>query len=276
MPAVREALQAARTRLATISAHPRLDAETLLAFVLDVDRVALFTHPERSLTPAEAGRFEEVLGRRLTAEPMQYITGSQEFFGLSFAVAPGVLIPRPETELLVETVLQRFDRETSPRLVDVGTGSGAIAIALAHQLPYADVTAVDNSPAALAVAQRNAQRHGVRITLVEADLLAGFPRRTFDLVASNPPYIANGEKLESQVVDFEPAGALFAGPTGLEVYQRLIPQAATVLKPGGWLVLEIGFGQQPALVSLLHSWKNVRFFPDLQDIPRVVEAQLLQ
>jgi release factor glutamine methyltransferase len=272
---VREALQAARSRLAAISKNPRRDAELLLAHLLDWDQAALLTHPERVLSPPEADQFESMLRRRLASEPVQYITGVQEFFGLPFEVSPAVLIPRPETEHLVEAVLERFSRESSPRIVDVGTGSGAIAVALAHAIPRSRVTAVDLSSAALEVAQRNAKRHGVldRLTLLESDLLASIESAKFEVVVSNPPYIADGEVLEPQVSNYEPRSALYAGPTGLEIYERLIPQARRVLKPQGWLMLEIGYGQSPALLKLLSDWDEVSFLNDLQGIPRVVQAK---
>ena len=270
-----EVLQAARLRLAASSQNPRRDAEVLLAHVLGWDQAALLTHPECLLSPAQADRFESLLQRRLASEPIQYLTGAQEFFGLLLEVSPDVLIPRPETEHLVEAVLELFGREANARIVDVGTGSGAIAVALAHALPRSQVTAVDVSSAALEVARRNAQRHGVmeRVRLLHSDLLAAIDSADFDAVVSNPPYIADGELLEPQVSNYEPHSALYAGPTGLEVYERLIPQASRVLKPQGWLVLEIGHGQQPALEALLSRWRAVRFLPDLQGIPRVVEAQ---
>jgi release factor glutamine methyltransferase len=268
-------LQAARARLAATSQNPRRDAEVLLAHVLGWDQAALLTHPERVLSPAAEDRFESLLRRRLASEPIQYLTGAQEFFGLLLEVSPDVLIPRPETEHLVEAVLERFGREANARIVDVGTGSGAIAVAIAHALPRSRVTAVDVSSLALEVARRNAQRHGVmeRVRLLHSDLLAAIDSADFDAVVSNPPYIADGELLEPQVSRYEPHSALYAGPTGLEVYERLIPQARRVLKPQGWLVLEIGHGQQPALEALLSRWRAVRFLPDLQGIPRVVEAQ---
>jgi len=246
-----------------------------LAHVLGCDQTALLTHPERLLSPVEADQFESLLKRRLASEPVQYLTGAQEFFGLLFEVTPDVLIPRPETEHLVEAVLERFDREANLRIVDVGTGSGAIAIALAHALPRSRVTAVDLYPAALEVARRNAQRHGVidRVTLRQSDLLAAASAAEFDVVVSNPPYIADGEKLEPQVANYEPRFALYAGPTGLEAYERLIPQACKVLKPRGWLIMEIGYGQRPALEALLGGWSEVSFVPDLQGIPRVALAQ---
>jgi release factor glutamine methyltransferase len=271
-----EALQAARARLAATSRNPRRDAEVLLAHVLGCDQVALLTHPERLLSPDEWNRWEGFLERRLASEPMQYITGAQEFFGLLLEVTPDVLIPRPETEHLVEAALEHVGREANARIVDVGTGSGAIAVALAHARPRSHVTAVDFSPRALEVARRNAQRHGVldRVTLLESNLLQAVDGADFDVVVSNPPYIAEGEVLEPQVSDYEPHSALYSGPTGLEVYERLIPQARKVLKPGGWLLLEIGFGQQPAVEALLRGWRSVSVVHDLQGIPRVVQAQI--
>jgi release factor glutamine methyltransferase len=243
--------------------------------VLGCDPTALLTHPERLLSTHQAEQFETLLKRRLASEPVQYLTGEQEFFGLLFEVSPDVLIPRPETEHLVEAVLERIDRDASPRIVDVGTGSGAIAVAIAHARTQSRVMAVDLSLVALEVARRNAERHGVidRVTLRQSDLLAEAGSADFDVVVSNPPYIANGEKLEPQVADYEPRSALYAGPTGLEIYQRLIPQARTVLKPRGWLIMEIGYGQRPALEALLGGWSEVSFVPDLQGIPRVALAR---
>ncbi|MGB8535800.1 MAG: peptide chain release factor N(5)-glutamine methyltransferase [Acidobacteriaceae bacterium] len=270
-----DALQAARSRLASTSQYPRRDAELILGHVLGYDPTALLTHPERLLSASEAERFEILLKRRLASEPVQYLIGEQDFFGLLFAVSPDVLIPRPETEHLVEAVLARFDPDASPSIVDVGTGSGAIAVAIAHALTRSRVMAVDLSLAALEVARRNADRHGVidRVTVRQSDLLAEAGSAEFDVVVSNPPYIANGEKLEPQVADYEPRSALYAGPTGMEVYERLIPQAIQALKPQGWLMMEIGYGQRPALEALLGGWREVSFAPDLQGIPRVVQAQ---
>jgi len=270
-----EALQAARARLAATSRDPGRDAEMLLTHVSGWDKAALLTHPERLLSAQQSSLFESLVTRRMAREPMQYITGAQEFFGLLFEVSPDVLIPRPETEHVVEATLEHFGREAKVRLVDVGTGSGAIAVVIAHALPQSQVTAVDLSPAALEVARRNAERHGVlqRMTFVQSNLLAGIDRADFDLVVSNPPYVADGDVLEPQVFNYEPHSALYAGPTGLEVYERLIPQACKVLKPDGWLILEIGFGQQQAVQALLDGWHAMSFVNDLQGIPRVVCAQ---
>jgi release factor glutamine methyltransferase len=270
-----EVLQAARIRLSSSSQYPRRDAELILAHVLGCDLTALLTHPERPLSAQEEDWFESLLKRRLANEPVQYLTGEQEFYGLLLEVSPDVLIPRPETEHLVEAVLARFDREANPRIVDVGTGSGAIAVAIAHALPRSQVTAVDLSPKALEVARRNADRHRVmdRMCFLQSDLLAAVERTQFDVVVSNPPYVADGEVLEPQVAHYEPHSALYAGSTGLEIYERLIPQARAVLKPQGWLMMEIGYGQQAALDALLAGWSEVGFVPDLQGIPRVVQAQ---
>ncbi len=257
------------------SQNPRRDAALLLAHVLGCDQTALLAYPERLLSATEEAQYERFIDRRLASEPIQYITGTQEFFGLTFSVTPAVLIPRPETEHLVEAALAQVSREARIDILDVGTGSGAIAISLAHALPLVHVTAVDLSPAALAVAQDNARRHNVepRITFVQSDLLDAIPEARFDVMVSNPPYIADTEVLEDQVSRYEPRTALYAGPSGLEIYQRLIPQAHTALKPDGWLMLEIGHGQQAAIARLLKGWRAVSFVDDLQGIPRVAAAQ---
>ena len=253
----------------------RRDAELLLLRVLGCDRTHLLTHPETSLTPEQAARYESWIERRARHEPVQYIIGEQEFFGLRFRVTPDVLIPRPETEHLVEAALARADREASVHIADIGTGSGAIALALAHSLPKAQITALDISTAALAIARSNAEMNHVadRIEFVESDLLAAVTGEQLDLVVSNPPYVADSEELEVQVREYEPASALFAGPEGLDVYRRLIPQAHAALAPRGWLLMEMGHGQRDALAQLLAGWSEVRFIDDLQGIPRVACAR---
>jgi len=257
------------------SPTPRRDAELLLMQVLGCDRAYLLTRPEAKLTSTQAATYDELLARRTRHEPIQYITGEQEFFGLKFRVTPDVLIPRPETEHLVEAALARIDRKARLRIADIGTGSGAIAVALAHALPQAHITALDVSLAALALAQNNAARHHVsdRIRFCESDLLGGVAGASFDMIVSNPPYVPQDEVLDPQVRDFEPALALFAGSAGLDVYRRLIPQAQTALIPGAWLLLEIGHGQRDALAQLLAGWNGVSFIDDLQGIPRVACAR---
>ena len=253
----------------------RRDAELLLMRVLGWDRAYLLTHPETLLSSEHNALYQSWIERRARHEPVQYIIGEQEFFGLKFRVTPDVLIPRPETEHLVEAALAHAGRDLALRIADIGTGSGAIAVVLAHALPNAQITALDISPAALAVARVNAEAHGVsdRIRFVESDLLVALADEQFDLIVSNPPYVANGEELEAQVRDYEPVQALFAGPEGLDIYRRLIPQAQTSLKPGGWLLVEIGHGQREAVTQLLAGWDDVSFIADLQGIPRVACAQ---
>ncbi|MBV8630658.1 MAG: peptide chain release factor N(5)-glutamine methyltransferase [Silvibacterium sp.] len=252
----------------------RRDAELLLMYAIGCDRAYLLTHSETKLTSEQSALFQSWIERRAGNEPVQYIIGEQEFYGLKFRVTRDVLIPRPETEHLVEAALGLVQRKRKLRIADVGTGSGAIAVALAHGLPSSRLTALDISPAALAVAQSNAERHGVteRIEFVESDLLGAVMGR-FDLIVSNPPYVADGESLEPQVRDFEPKLALYAGRDGLAIYRRLIPQALEALKPGGWLLMEIGHGQRDTLLEMLSGWCDVSFRNDLQGIPRVVCAR---
>jgi len=207
---------------------------------------------------------------------MQYITGEQEFYGLAFRVTSAVLIPRPETEHIVEAVLEEMKSLPAPSILDIGTGSGAIAIALAYHMPQARVTATDISPDALAIARKNAARHSLdnRIDFLQSDLFAALPNQSFDAIVSNPPYIPGVDRtnLHPQVRDHEPASALFAGDDGLAVYRRLIPQAHAALVSSGLLALEIGHGQREGIAELLTDWNAVRFVDDLQSIPRVALA----
>jgi release factor glutamine methyltransferase len=269
----KSALSHGAKRLAHLLSASR-DAELLLLRATGKDRSFLLTHSDSELTPSQQAIYEKWLSRRSRHEPVQYITGEQEFYGLALRVTPDVLIPRPETEHLVEALLHRVPQFTALRIADVGTGSGAIAIAIAHLLPQANITALDNSTAALAVAQQNAKHHKLadRIRFRESDLLAAVADETFDAIVSNPPYIPESELLEPQVRDYEPHAALFAGPSGLDVHQRLIPQAWKALKPRGWLLMEIGHGQRDALTRLLTHWNKVDFIHDLQSIPRVACA----
>ncbi len=274
---LKQILDEGTSRLEGTTAQPRRDAELLLLRLIDKDRAFLLTHPETALTPEQALQYEEWLRRRAAHEPVQYILGEQEFFGLQFTVTPDVLIPRPETEHLVEALLARVPHEQPLRIADIGTGSGAIAIALAHALPQLEVTALDISEAALVVARRNAEIHDVadRVRFLKSDLLSAVAGESFDAIVSNPPYVAEGDRaaLEPQVREYEPHSALFAGPSGLDVYERLIPQARAGLKPGGWLLMEIGQGQRDALAQLLSGWDDVGFVDDLQGIPRVACAR---
>lgn len=256
---------------------PRMNAEVLLMFVLGCDRAYLYAHPERELTPDESARYDEALTQRARGVPSQYITGHQEFWGMDFIVSPAALIPRPETEHVIETALPLARAIARPRMVDVGTGSGCIAIVLASELPGAEVHATEISPAALEVARANAARHQLeqRIDFHHTDLLHGLEAAAFDFVVSNPPYVGESEEdqVQLEVRKFEPRSAVFAGPTGLEVLQRLVPQAERVLKPGGWLIAEISGTIAAGTQQLLRGWKGVRIAEDLQQIPRVIAAR---
>lgn len=259
---------------------PRLNAELLLMFVLDCDRAHLFAHPERMLNIEEQSQYDEVIRQRSRGCPTQYITGHQEFWGLDLIVSPAVLIPRPETEHVVETVLELV-KERDPleqlKIVDVGTGSGCISLALAIELPLAAIHACDISEEALEVARINAARLrlGHRILFRCSDLLSIYAGAQFDFVVCNPPYVGESEadKVQKQVRDFEPALAVFSGKEGTEIYKRLIPQAHALLNPGGWLVMEIGFSAEEKVKALLSAWEEVQITTDLQGIPRVVAAR---
>jgi len=260
--------------------HPdraRLDAERLLLHAIGKDRAWLLTHLDVEFGGCGSIGYAALIQRRLTGEPIQYIVGEVEFYGLAFRVTRDVLIPRPETEHLVEKCLQICRNLHRPRLLDVGTGSGAIPVALATHLPDAIVTSVDISDAALAIARENASRNDAKIRFLQGDLLAPVAGETFDLIVSNPPYVPETDKdsLSVEVRDFEPALALFAGTDGLAIYRRLIPVAFASLARGGHIVLEIGHGQSEAVHALLSQagFRNIEFTPDLQGISRVASAQ---
>jgi release factor glutamine methyltransferase len=279
-PTRRAALDAATTALAAAGiASPHRDAELILLHVAHITRTDMIGWPDTLLTVEQNAAYQQAIKRRKANEPIQHILGEQEFYGLRFEVTTDVLIPRPETEHLVEAALERIPMQAHWKIADVGTGSGIIAVTLARSRANVEVTALDISPAALEIARRNAEIHGVlkRIPFLESDLLAAVAEKQFDMVVSNPPYIAetDRETLEPQVRDYEPGLALFGGPTGLEIYQRLIPQAARILRPDGWLLMEIGAGQDMQLKQLLIRWKRISFVKDLQGIPRVAIAQHL-
>ncbi len=279
-----------------------MNAELLIMFTLDCNRAYLHAHPERELTRDEMQRYDDVLTRRATGVPAQYITGHQEFWGLDLIVSPAVLIPRPETEHVVEAVMelvsgpesrqkqkqdQDQNQDQKPRtgvsaphglcIVDVGTGSGAIAFALAQELPTAEIHATDISPAALEVARANASRLELtsRIEFQQTDLLDGFSLASFDFIVSNPPYVGESEEdsVQLEVRKFEPRHAVFAGPTGMEVIERLTAQARVALRPGGWLVFEISGTIADRVRTLLSSWDEVTISNDLQGIARVAMAR---
>jgi release factor glutamine methyltransferase len=285
---LREALQSAIARLtADHVPSPRLNAELLLMFTLNCDRAYLYAHPERELTKEEQSRYDETLTQRSKGVPAQYITGHQEFWGLDLIVSPSVLIPRPETEHLIETVLPLSRAIPHPRIADVGTGSGAIALALAKELSDAEIHATDISPAALEIAEANAARLQLefrasnqhppkrRIFFHDTDLLRGLEENAFDIVVSNPPYVGESEEdqVQLEVRKFEPRTAVFAGPSGLEIIAKLIPAARAALKPGGYLIMEISATIADGVRALLAGWEDITISNDLQGIPRVATAR---
>jgi release factor glutamine methyltransferase len=275
---LRESLHSAITRLTSDRVpSPRLNAELLLMFTLNCDRAHLYAHPERELTKEEQSRYDEALTQRTKGVPAQYITGHQEFWGLDLIVSPAVLIPRPETEHLIETVLPLARALKNPKIADVGTGSGAIALALAKELPNAEIHATDISPSALEIAEANAARLQLERNLFfhDTDLLNGLEVAAFDFVVSNPPYVGESEEdqMQLEVRKFEPRTAVFAGPTGLEVIENLIPAAHTALRPGGYLIMEISGTIADRVRALLHGWEDITLTNDLQGIPRVASAR---
>jgi release factor glutamine methyltransferase len=260
--------------------HPeraRRDADVLLMHTRKKSRAWLMAHGDELLSDELFLSYTELLERRRRGEPIQYITGETEFYGLPFRVTPEVLIPRPETEHLVEKVIELAARFEQPRIVDVGTGSGAIAVALAHEWLSAVITAIDLSSSALAIARENAKRNEVDLRFLDGDLLAPVAGECFEIVVSNPPYVPSGDRatLSVEVREYEPALALFAGDDGLNVYRRLIPAAFGALVPGGYVALEIGYGQSKAITELLAKagFEQIEFVPDLQGIPRVASAR---
>ena len=253
---------------------PRLQAEVLLCHALGCERSHLYGHPEEELSEIAWLDYGRYLHQRLQGKPTQYITRRQEFYGRDFLVTPDVLIPRPETEHVVFTAMNLA--RNSKTVVDVGCGSGAIAVTLRLEME-AEVWGTDISHAALAVAQENARRHEVAVHLVTCELASAIAGRSADLLVSNPPYVplADRASLQREVRDYEPPVALYAGPTGFEIYQRLVLDAERVLRPGGWMVVEIGFrAENPVRQLLGPGWQDVRVVPDLAGLPRVLAARL--
>jgi release factor glutamine methyltransferase len=254
---------------------PRITAEVLLTHALKRDRSYLYAHPEEELAEVAWIHYGRYLHERLKGKPTQYITGRQEFYGRDFRVTPVVLIPRPETEHLVEAAIARIKPDDV--VVDVGTGSGAVALTLALET-RARVFATDISATALGVAQINAQQLSAGVHYLLSNLVDAFRDHSVDVLVSNPPYVPRTDEpgLQREVRDYEPHIALFAGPTGLEIYERLIADAARVLKPRGWLLLELGYNSlEPVRAMLQREWSEITVIPDLAGLPRVIAARSL-
>jgi release factor glutamine methyltransferase len=259
-------------------AEPRREAASLLGFAIQRPNAFLIAHPEYELTEVERARFLDAVARREKREPFQYITGRQEFWGLEFDVVPGVLIPRPETEVLVEAAIERIRDVERPIFVEAGVGSGCISVSILHSVANATAIATDISPIAIDLARKNAAKHGVsdRLEIRNADLLNGSISGEISLVVSNPPYIpdADIESLQPEVRDYEPVQALAGGYDGLDIIRKLTRQTGHILASGGVLIMEIGAGQAAAVVDLFDSdeWGPPEFGYDLQAFPRVVIA----
>lgn len=277
---IAETLKQASQQLRAASiANDVLDAQTLLAEALGKDRTYLIVNFNEQLGEELLAKFQGLITRRTSGEPVQYITGHQQFFGLEFEVTPDVLIPRPETELVVEETIRLVeqDKHDAPVILDVGTGSGCIAVALARELEGAQITACDISEPALNVARHNAAKHELanRIRFINSDLLSAFPEtQTFDFILSNPPYVAETEMptLQREVRDWEPHTALTDHSDGLSFYRRLLADSPSRLKQNGYLICELGFGQSEAILAMTDSqmWEAPRLLDDLQGIPRTL------
>lgn len=272
-------LQASQTLRKAGIEEARRESGSLLSFVIDRDRTSIISHAEDLLTSDQLTQFTKLVDRRASGEPLQYIIGKQDFYGREFTVTPAVLIPRPETEILVEIAIEKLKGVAAPRLCDVGTGSGCIAVTLLCEMSDAHATALDISPAALDVARMNASDHGVldRVVFLNSDLFKSLDAESFDLVVSNPPYIAEAviPTLQREVREHEPLLALASGVDGLDHVRRLLLETPAFLKTQGHLIVEIGFDQSELLKRAVDTtvWNLLEIRPDLQSIPRIAVLQ---
>lgn len=261
--------------LTVISDSPRLDAEILVGRAIDMPRSYLFAHSDDCLDEAAIARLRQTVERRMAGEPMAYITGIREFWSMELAVSPATLVPRPETEILVDHALRAIPRTAAWRILDLGTGSGAIALAIARERPLSDVAAIDCSAAALQVAQLNARQLAVpNVTFIEGDWTRAVKDDVFDLIVSNPPYVRDDDAALSQLKS-EPLMALAAGSDGLDAIRILARDCGAILKPGGLLALEHGAEQSASVAELLatHAWLNIACHKDYAGLPRVTTAR---
>lgn len=276
VPTTSSLLATAARALAQFSASPRLDAELLMERATKLDRTRQRSHPDQELNSAQRTLFEALLQRRMQGEPLAYILGERGFWSLDLEVSPAVLIPRPETERLVECALGRLPERCALRVLDLGTGSGAIALAIARERPLAQVMATDRSAAALEVARRNAARLQLLVEFIESDWYTAVPAERFDLIVSNPPYIAADDpNLDARVLASEPRHALIAGPSGLEMLRAITAGAPAHLAADGWLMLEHGWRQGAAVRELLvdTGFNNVASHADLAGHERVTTGR---
>lgn len=263
-------------QLRSISDSPQLDTELLLARALDVPRSYLFAHPEDCLDPAAVDRFSSAMERRVTGMPIAYITGEKEFWSMILIVSPATLVPRPETEVLVDQALQRIPQAGNFSVLDLGTGSGAVALVIARERPHCDVTATDVSDAALTVARENANRHALpNVEFLHGDWTAPIADRLFDLVVTNPPYVPSDDP-DLENLRYEPRVALAAGDDGLDAIRRISVEARSVIRKGGSLLIEHGDKQKEGLARILSrdGWQNISHVNDLSGKPRVTIAVL--
>lgn len=272
---IEDAIAKTTDRLRDVSDSARLDAELLIARAIDMPRTYLFAHPEDVLDAAAVERLEHTVGRRLAGEPMAYISGIKEFWSLELMVSPATLVPRPETELLVDLALRRIPREAEWKILDLGTGSGAIALAIATERPLCEVTAVDVSADALAVAAQNARNLNIaNVELLEGDWTAPVEGRQFQVIVSNPPYVRQGDPYLASLRS-EPEGALVPGPGGLEAIETIAKQCAAIIEPGGALLIEHGSDQKDDVARILASygWTSIQCYDDYAGLPRVTGAR---
>ena len=260
--------------------EPRREANSLLVFTIKKDKTFLIAHPEYELNSAQEDYFRQLLNRRAGREPFQYITGKQEFYGLDFVVSPDVLIPRPETEIVVENAIEILAKINNPRFCEIGVGSGCISVSILNEIKTAMAIGVDVSENALQIARLNAEKHSVmnRLDLKISDVFGDLQDEKFDLIVSNPPYIPETglQNLQAEVKNFEPHSALFAKKDGLEIVEKIIEQSPQYLKTNGFLLMEIGINQFKKVEKMISAdiWKSAEFIKDLQKIPRTLKAQM--
>jgi release factor glutamine methyltransferase len=282
MSSVSESIAKAESILATNGiVEARREAASLVMLALKRDRTFLYAYPDHLLTDSETATLNSLVTRRAAREPLQYISGTQEFYGLDFEVTPDVLIPRPETEMVVEHAIPLLTTLSRQRLCEIGIGSGCIAVSMLHHLPEATAVGLDVSPAALKVARRNANRLGTgdRLQLFESDIFSNCPDERFEMIVSNPPYVPSSDidGLQPEVRDFEPHLALTDGRDGLSIISTIVKQSPHFLKSGGFLLMEMGFNQSSLVVDMFEAdlWEPPELFPDLQGIPRLVRSELI-